>query len=82
MNMTSDSAREMALLRPSRGGLPLWSRMAIAELASRGVAYSELMRMFRVGRSTVYRAIKRPSKAYCPLSGRRLLSDTQKKWLR
>jgi transposase-like protein len=82
VNLTTELAKEMALLRPRRGTLPFWSRLAIAELAQRGATYSDLMRLFRVGRSTVYRAIHRTSAAYCPLSGRRLPSSSQSalKW--
>lgn len=76
-NMTPEIAQEMALLRPRRGVLPYWSRMAIAEFAARGATYAELMRMFRVGRSTVYRAIHRPSLGYCPLTGQRQLTTGQ-----
>ncbi len=75
--LTPEVAMEMALLRPPRGTLPFWSRLAIAELAQRGATYSELMRLFGVGRSTVYRAIHRPCSAYCLVSGRRLLSPSE-----
>jgi transposase-like protein len=70
-------AQRMALLRPSRGILPLWSRLAIAELASQGATYTELAHLFGVSRSTVYRAIHRSSAGYCPLSGQRLLTRSQ-----
>jgi len=75
--MTAEVGLEMALLRPKRGMLPYWSRMAIAEFAARGASYAELSRMFGVGRSTVYRAVHRASSAYCPLTGRRLLTESQ-----
>lgn len=75
--MTLELAREMAWLRPPRGALPFWSRLAISELAAAGATYSELARMFGVGRSTVYRAIHRPVHAYCLISGRRQLTDSQ-----
>lgn len=76
-SMTVELALEMALLRPRRGVLPFWSRLAIADFAARGATYADLMRMFRVGRSTVYRAIHRPSTAYCSLGGRRQLTQVQ-----
>lgn len=76
-NMTPQLAREMALLRPSRGVLPFWSRLAIAEMAAAGATYSNLMHIFKVSRSTVYRAIHRPTAAYCSFSGRRLLTIAQ-----
>src|SRR5579864_206209 len=69
-NLTAEMARDMALLRPRRGTLPLWSRLAIAQLAAEGASYLELMQRFNVARSTVYRAIHRPPRAYCPLTGR------------
>jgi hypothetical protein len=76
-NMTLELALEMALLRPPRGVLPFWSRMAIAQLAAKGATYSQLMQMFSVGRSTVYRSIHRAAAAYCPLTGRRQLTKAQ-----
>jgi transposase-like protein len=72
MRMTPETAVQMALVRPPRGSIPFWSRLAIAELAARGATYSQLMREFRVGRSTVYRAIHRMTRDYCHLSGVRL----------
>lgn len=77
MRMTPKLAQEMALLRPAGTLLPFWSRMAISQLASEGVTYTDLMRMFRVSRSTVYRAIHCPNQAFCPLSGRRQLTTAQ-----
>lgn len=68
----------MALQRKARGVLPLWSRMAIAELAAGGATYNELMAMFRVGRSTVYRAVHKVNGPYSPLSGQRILTSTQR----
>lgn len=76
-DMSIELAQEMTRLRPPRGLIPLWSRMAIAELAARGTSYTELMSIFGVGRSTVYRAIHCPTAAYCPLSGRRTLTKAQ-----
>jgi len=76
-DMTPDVARQMAMLRPRGGILPLWSRMAIAQLAAEGATYTQLMEMFKVGRSTVYRAIHRQSAAYSLLSCHRLLSHSQ-----
>lgn len=80
--LTAEVARDMALLRPRGGILPYWSRMAIAEFSARGATYSQLMRQFRVSRSTIYRAIHQPTFAYCLRSGRRLLTDVQKATLR
>src|SRR5262249_47592656 len=77
INMTPELAQEMAGFRPSRGLLPFWSRLAIADFAARGATYGELMEMFGVGRSTVYRAIHRHTRAFCSLSGRRTLTEAQ-----
>lgn len=76
-SMTLDLAMEMALIRTPGGTLPFWSRLAIAELARSGTAYADLMQLFAVGRSTIYRAIHKPCGGFCPLSGRRLLSSGQ-----
>lgn len=75
--MTPELALAMAEFRPRRGMLPYWSRLAIAELASQGVTYAALMELFRVGRSTVYRAIKGQPRGYALFSGQRLLTAVQ-----
>ena len=75
--MTPELALAMAEFRPRRGMLPYWSRLAIAELASQGMTYATLMELFRVGRSTVYRAIQGQPRGYAPLSGRRVLTALQ-----
>jgi hypothetical protein len=75
--MNVELGLQMALLRPPRGVLPFWSRMAIAELASQGKTYTELARLFRVGRSTVYRAIHQPCGAYFILTGVRQITKQQ-----
>lgn len=77
MRMTPELAQQMAVLRAPGTILPLWSRMAICELAFHGTTYAELMQMFQAGRSTVYRAIQRPNLAFCGLSGHRQLSAAQ-----
>ncbi len=76
--MTSEVALQLAWMRPSRGMLPYWSRLAIADLASRGATYAELMVLFGVGRSTVYRAVHKASAGYVALSGVRALTASQK----
>ena len=76
--MTPELGLELAHLRPSRGMLPYWSRLAIAAFAATGSTYKELMVMFRVGRSTVYRALKARQGGYASLSGQRVLSGPQK----
>lgn len=75
--MTPDLALAMAEFRPRRGMLPYWSRLALAELASEGATYASLMALFKVGRSTVYRAIKGQPRGYAPFSGQRLLTAVQ-----
>lgn len=75
--LTVEQALDMARLRPARGHLPHWSRMAVSEFAKRGASYAELMALFGVGRSTVYRCLHGRSTAYHPLSGRRQLSTSQ-----
>lgn len=75
--MTPELAVAMAEFRPRRGMLPYWSRLAIAELASQGMSYASLMELFKVGRSTVYRAIKGKSGGFAPFTGRRLVSRSQ-----
>ena len=75
--MTLAVAVAMAQLRPKRGMLPYWSRLAIAELASKGATYAALMEVFGVSRSTVYRAIMGQPRGYAPMSGRRLLTGSQ-----
>ena len=77
-NLTAEQGLEMARLRSPRGQLPLWSRMAIAEYAKRGATYRQLMHLFGVGRSTVYRALHSRTLAYSPLSGHRHLSTSQR----
>lgn len=77
--MSAEKGLAMALARRPRGVLPLWSRMAIAEYAALGLSYSDLMRMFGIGRSTVYRALHHESTMFCPLSGGRKLTPSQKK---
>lgn len=77
VGITPELALAMAHIRPRRGMLPYWSRLAIAELASQGVTYASLMELFRVGRSTIYRAIRGQPRGYAPMSGRRLLTAAQ-----
>lgn len=67
----------MAMIRPARCLMPLWSRMAVAEYARRGVSYNELASMFQCGKSTVWRCVKRWPGGFAPLSGRRLLTSQQ-----
>lgn len=76
-SITTGTAVEMALVRPRRGMLPYWSRLAIAELSAQGMTYAALMTMFGVSRSTVYRAKKGKPRGFAPLSGRRLLTPQQ-----
>jgi len=76
-NLSAETSLLMGRIRAPRGVLPLWSRMAIAEFAARGATYRELMKMFGVGRSTVYRALHRTSTTYAALSGCRQLTEVQ-----
>lgn len=75
--LSAETALLMAHARGPRGVLPLWSRMAMAEFAARGATYDELMKMFGVGRSTVYRALHRTTTTYSALSGCRQLTIAQ-----
>jgi transposase len=68
----------MALIRPKGTVMPMWSRMAIAEAAHNGATYEELAEMFRCGKSTVWRCVKRWPGGFAPLSGRRLLTAQQR----
>jgi transcriptional regulator with XRE-family HTH domain len=58
--------------------IPYWGRLAIADMAARGFTYAELMQLFGVGRSTVSRAIQGDPRGYQPMSGQRVLTDSQK----
>ncbi len=78
-SMTPELALAMVQFRPPRAMLPYWCRLAIAEMASKGIPYTALMQLFRVGRSTVYRAIRGQPRGYAPLSGRRQLTHSQSK---
>jgi len=75
--MTAQLGHTMAILRKPGSMLPLWSRMAIAELAWGGASYTELARQFRCGESTVWRCVKGWSGGFAPLSGQRLLTRQQ-----
>ena len=75
--LTAETGLKMALIRPAKRLLPVWSRMAIAEYARRGVSYAELAVMFQCGESTVWRCVKRWPGGFAPLSGRRLLTAQQ-----
>ena len=75
--LTAETGLQMALIRPAKFLLPVWSRMAIAEYARRGVSYAELATMFRCGKSTVWRCVRRWPGGFAPLSGRRLLTPQQ-----
>lgn len=76
-SMTAQLGCEMATLRRPGSMLPLWSRMAIVELASKGASYSELAGQFQCGESTVWRCVKGWSGGFAPLSGQRLLTRQQ-----
>lgn len=76
-SMTAELGCTMAILRRPGSMLPLWSRMAIAELAWRGANYTELARQFRCGESTIWRCVKGWSGSFAPLSGQRLLTRQQ-----
>lgn len=76
-DLTTDRAKEMALLRPTRGVLPLWCRLAIADLAARGSTYAELAEAFQVSMSTVRRAAKLAPQTFGLLTGQRLLTKQQ-----
>ena len=76
-SITAEMGLAMAELRRPGSVLPLWSRMAIAELAWEGASYAELAYKFRCGKSTVWRCVKYESGAYHMLSGIRLLTKQQ-----
>ena len=75
--LTAETGLEMAIIRPVGRVMPMWSRMAVAEYARRGMNYAELATMFRCGKSTVWRCVKRWPSGFAPLSGRRLLTPQQ-----
>ena len=75
--LTAETGLEMATIRPARCLMPVWSRMAVAEYARRGESYAELATMFRCGKSTVWRCVRRWPGGFAPLSGRRLLTVQQ-----
>ena len=77
-SMTAQLGRTMAVLRRPGSMLPLWSRMAIAELAWKGANYRELARQFQCGESTVWRCVKGVSGGFAPLSGQRLHTKQQR----
>jgi transposase len=76
--LTPELGLEMALLRPPGSIMPMWSRMAMAEYAANGMTYAELSELFRCGKSTVWRCVKRWPGGYAPLSGKRLLTPQQR----
>ena len=75
--LTAEAGLEMALIRPAKCLLPVWSRMAVAEYARGGVSYADLATMFRCGLTTVWRCVKRWPGGFAPLSGKRLLTAQQ-----
>ena len=75
--LTAEIGLEMAMVRPARCMLTVWSRMAVAEYARRGVSYADLATMFRCGLTTVCRCVRRWPGGFAPLSGRRLLTAQQ-----
>src|SRR5690554_3177855 len=77
LDLSLELGLAMALARPPRGLMPLWSRMAIAEHAHNGVSYQELAKMFRCSKNTVWRCVTQRSTAFERMSGRRLLSSQQ-----
>ena len=77
--LTLETGLAMSLLRPAGSVMPMWSRMAIAEHASQGASYVELASMFRCGKSTVWRSVKRWPEGFAPLSGKRLLTKQQQR---
>ena len=75
--MKAELGLEMALIRPTAGVMPLWSRMAIAEFAWQGASYVDLATMFQCSKSTVWRCVKGMWGGFAPLSGQRLLTRQQ-----
>ena len=75
--LSAEIGLAMSLLRPAGYVMPLWSRMAIADYASKGASYVELAVMFRCGKSTVWRCVKRWPEGFAPLSGKRVLTKQQ-----
>ena len=76
---TAEIGLAMSLLRPAGTFMPMWSRMAIAEYASKGASYGELAQMFGCGKSTVWRCVKKWPRGFDPLSGKRLLTHQQQR---
>jgi len=77
LDLSLELGLAMALARPPRGLMPLWSRMALAEYAHNGVSDQELAKMFRCSKNTVWRCVRQRSTAFERMSGRRLLSSQQ-----
>lgn len=75
--LNAEVGLKMAMIRPPKCLMPVWSRMAVAEYARRGVSYAELATMFRCGKSTVWRCVRRWPGGFAPLSGKRLLTSQQ-----
>ena len=75
--LTAEVGLEMAMIRPRKCLMPVWSRMAVAEYARHGMSYDELATMFRCGLTTVWRCVKRWPGGFAQLSGRRLLTVQQ-----
>ena len=76
---TAEIGLEMSLLRPAGSFMPMWSRLAIAEYASKGARYGELAQLFGCGKSTVWRCVKKWPRGFDPLSGKRLLAHQQQR---
>jgi hypothetical protein len=78
-NIGSITAEDGLKMAQRRGAAHLtwWSRMAIAEFASRGIATGDVAAMFRCSRRTVQLVQSRACLSYDLFSGARRLSSTQ-----
>jgi hypothetical protein len=73
----AQAALAMARVRPVRGHLCLWSRLAILERVQAGVTYRQAASEFSVSIATVQRAVRKGFRGYDLLACTRVLSSSQ-----
>lgn len=75
-SITAEDGLKMAQLRGATH-LPWWSRLAIADFASRMGSTHQVATLFGCSRRTVQQVLTKAALSYDPLTGRRRLSPTQ-----
>ncbi len=76
--LTPEQACAMTLVRPTRGMIPHWGRLAMVHYRLEGYSVSKVAEMFGCSRNSVVRATRGQTKrGYQPLSGRRALTSSQ-----